>query len=337
MMPREWGGTNWNSEAKIAVSTGGKSWIVEMAIPFARLGAGTPPQGTIWGLNLCREEKALKEISSWAGLKTNFHSPDKFGELIFGGDVPVTLKKVSSDDLLLGDNVLTALVKNQSGRQEVVALAAEIASSGGEKINIARTMLKAGEEKIFKLNYRLENKGKNEITFSLYDPKTNEIYYACRRYGRISGWTGMVKTASNSNYTLYLNGQKAADYHAGTGINKFPWHLKQGINVIGIRCRKNKDDGRLLAAVNVSGHEKNIVSDTGWKCSAGPTATVENLLSNPGFEEADRNDDQPKCWSRFKVQGGLADTDMKGERTSEDCHSGKAAYKITGTARAGMK
>ncbi|MDD5597008.1 MAG: carbohydrate-binding family 9-like protein [Victivallaceae bacterium] len=63
----------------------------------------------------------------------------------------------------------------------------------------------------------------------------------------------------------------------------------------------------------------------------------ENLLSNPGFEEAGLNPGQPKYWSRFKVQGGLADTDMKGERTSEDCHSGKAAYKITGTARAGMK
>jgi hypothetical protein len=44
--------------------------------------------GAVWGLQVCRDRQAGEdtEWSAWAPTPGGFHQPDKFGQLIFGGE-----------------------------------------------------------------------------------------------------------------------------------------------------------------------------------------------------------------------------------------------------------
>ncbi|MDD2710974.1 MAG: sugar-binding protein [Verrucomicrobiae bacterium] len=82
-------GTQWDNtpgkkggwEAKAGINE--KSWVVEAAIPFAKLG-GYPAEGTIWGFNLCRSEKPRNELSCWSATGGSFLTPSRFGQLVCG-------------------------------------------------------------------------------------------------------------------------------------------------------------------------------------------------------------------------------------------------------------
>ncbi|MBM3500596.1 MAG: hypothetical protein FJX74_18220, partial [Armatimonadetes bacterium] len=55
----------WNCEWQCVATRGGKSYLVEMAIPLAALGGD--PTGE-WRLNLTRNRSFAKELSTWSGL-----------------------------------------------------------------------------------------------------------------------------------------------------------------------------------------------------------------------------------------------------------------------------
>ena len=84
----------WNSNVRRATSRGKRSWIVELAIPFADLETGKPRPGDVWGLNLCRSRVAElegkkydkdKQASSWFPTFGCFINPPKFGQMKFLG------------------------------------------------------------------------------------------------------------------------------------------------------------------------------------------------------------------------------------------------------------
>jgi len=57
---------------------------VEMAVPFAELGAEPPVPGDAWRMNLRRIHRAKGErVFSWAPIEGPQHGPEKFGYLIF--------------------------------------------------------------------------------------------------------------------------------------------------------------------------------------------------------------------------------------------------------------
>jgi hypothetical protein len=76
----------WNPEWRAAVSRGENGWQAEIEIPFAGLGSKGVKPGDVWSANLCREEKPVVENTSWSPCKTGFHEPDRFGDLVFGGE-----------------------------------------------------------------------------------------------------------------------------------------------------------------------------------------------------------------------------------------------------------
>lgn len=78
--------SSWNGQVRAATSSDDKSWSVEMAIPFETLKVKCPDAGTVWRLNLNREQKSRNELSGWAYTGGAFHKPDKFGYLFFAGD-----------------------------------------------------------------------------------------------------------------------------------------------------------------------------------------------------------------------------------------------------------
>lgn len=78
-------GMAWDGDWSVKTSVGEKSWIVEMAIPFTTLGVN-PQNGDLWMFNLCREHYAGNriELSAWSNIGKNFHTPERFGYLVFG-------------------------------------------------------------------------------------------------------------------------------------------------------------------------------------------------------------------------------------------------------------
>ncbi|MBT3374234.1 MAG: hypothetical protein HN742_41015 [Lentisphaerae bacterium] len=70
-------------------------WSVEVAIPFAALGAETPGTDTTWRANVCRNETPGKELTSWAMTGGGFGIPNRFGVFSFGGAPPEPAEGVS--------------------------------------------------------------------------------------------------------------------------------------------------------------------------------------------------------------------------------------------------
>ncbi len=77
----------WTVPWRAATSRDDRAWYLEVALPFASLGVGTPEPGQVWGFNLDRERRAGggTQLYNWADVKGVFHSPTLFGHLCFVG------------------------------------------------------------------------------------------------------------------------------------------------------------------------------------------------------------------------------------------------------------
>lgn len=75
----------WNSEWKTASKLGNGVWFTEIAIPFDALGAEAPTACDKWALNLTRNRttSGAVEYITWAVPYGSFHSPDRFGVVVF--------------------------------------------------------------------------------------------------------------------------------------------------------------------------------------------------------------------------------------------------------------
>lgn len=69
-----------------AASRGTDRWTVELAVPFAFLGAPAPHAATLWTWNVNRQRLAHRgpvQWTCWSDTKGGFHSPARFGQLVF--------------------------------------------------------------------------------------------------------------------------------------------------------------------------------------------------------------------------------------------------------------
>ncbi|MDD5597842.1 MAG: carbohydrate binding family 9 domain-containing protein [Victivallaceae bacterium] len=73
---------SWNAEWNVKTAIGDGQWSAEVAIPFSAIGARPGPD-TVWGFNLGRAQRILPEFSGWANTGASFHTPKKFGLLVF--------------------------------------------------------------------------------------------------------------------------------------------------------------------------------------------------------------------------------------------------------------
>jgi hypothetical protein len=95
-----------NPDWKVAVSHTETTWTAEFAIPFASIGASAPKKGDVWGLNVFRDDKELRESYSVSPVLDSAHDASRFLPLEFG-DVPeVFLDFFRFDKIAKGDNVL---------------------------------------------------------------------------------------------------------------------------------------------------------------------------------------------------------------------------------------
>ncbi|MCE5197890.1 MAG: family 10 glycosylhydrolase [Armatimonadota bacterium] len=75
-----WNG-NWQTMSRVSA----QGYTTEIAIPFKTLGANSPTPGTKWALNLTRNRTTTGTVEyiTWAVPYGSFHSPDRFGTVVF--------------------------------------------------------------------------------------------------------------------------------------------------------------------------------------------------------------------------------------------------------------
>ena len=75
----------WDSGTIAVTRKTEKSWTLELQIPLKNLKIKPPQLGEIWGFNICRLRKTVKngQYTCWSPTFGNFGNPERFGKLIF--------------------------------------------------------------------------------------------------------------------------------------------------------------------------------------------------------------------------------------------------------------
>ena len=91
----------FNPAWKVAVKRMSNRWQVEAAIPLNALAPIPPAANQVWGFNVCRNEKAGGELSTWAPLSERaYHLPKQFGKLVFSGTTAQSTSVTQDPDLV---------------------------------------------------------------------------------------------------------------------------------------------------------------------------------------------------------------------------------------------
>lgn len=77
---------SWNGTWQVRGAVGKADWTLEFAIDLASLGR-VPWPGAVWGFNMNRERPSAdpREYQCWSDTGGAFHSPERFGRIVFGG------------------------------------------------------------------------------------------------------------------------------------------------------------------------------------------------------------------------------------------------------------
>lgn len=131
----------WNCQWEAKSTRHADGWDVEVAIPFESIGA----RPGIWGINLCREEHVVGELSCWAAQAKRFAAAGEelalFGDAVFE-EMPFVLEQLSTGNHGWGRNVLRMEVANRLARDarweiETTVVAPDGKASAAKAMEIA--------------------------------------------------------------------------------------------------------------------------------------------------------------------------------------------------------
>ncbi|MHB8995304.1 MAG: carbohydrate binding family 9 domain-containing protein [Armatimonadota bacterium] len=120
---------SFDGDWEAATSRGPDGWELEVAVPFAQLGASVK-SGSVWAGNVSRARWQAREYSTWSPLKRSFHDKANFGRIVFTQDLSAVADKLDEVEFtalqagLLGPAVLgversvAAARRNTSGLPE---------------------------------------------------------------------------------------------------------------------------------------------------------------------------------------------------------------------------
>ena len=80
---------SWNADWQANALVAEGHWSVEMRIPFAALGRGTPEADELWGFNFAWDRQTPSPlIASWGHVESGLHDPSNFGHISFVAGAP---------------------------------------------------------------------------------------------------------------------------------------------------------------------------------------------------------------------------------------------------------
>ncbi|MGI6353800.1 MAG: hypothetical protein GX937_02115 [Lentisphaerae bacterium] len=156
---------------KTAAKMGTDSWTVELSIALADLGI----PGQSFGFNLCRERRPLEvmELTCWSPTGSSFGTPECFGVANFGRR---SLSLTAMDTLQLGDNPITALIRNDLPKAETFTVTAVWnAGAAGETKQTQTIALQPEQEGTVNFTWTAAEPGPVTQTITLLDSKANII------------------------------------------------------------------------------------------------------------------------------------------------------------------
>jgi len=174
-------GVGWNGDWKLKSSIKDRKWIAEIAIPFSELKSQTPRDGDVWGFNVCRDSKDPYDWLSWASGGGGYHSPERFGKMVFKENGPIV--KISSFGNLSSGEISfdgSICAKNsQSAKLEWAVK--DMDTEGNLCQNTEGLILEAGEQRKLSIKQSLplltSDEPKFNILFvSIKDNSGNTIY-----------------------------------------------------------------------------------------------------------------------------------------------------------------
>jgi len=115
-------GSQWSG----AVHHAADAWTVEMAIPFEVIGM-RPASNSLWGLNFNRQRSIQKTDmwTCWSDTKGGFHSPARFGHLIFT-DYPTWLTDYYGKRMDDADSEFQSLLRRYPASTKTQATSSEV-------------------------------------------------------------------------------------------------------------------------------------------------------------------------------------------------------------------
>jgi len=177
---------DWDAPWQAAVARGKDRWTAELAIPFACLQLNDKV-GSIWDLNLCRQERPHAERSAWAPTGDRFAAPHTFGTLS-GLDADFAPHHVSAGlakPLAGGAGRNTAVLRianlGKTQRRLRCELRIKPPSEKPRTIKSATETFAPGAPRKVKLAYQIFEPGPHELAFSVFDAETERRAAAFER------------------------------------------------------------------------------------------------------------------------------------------------------------
>ncbi len=217
----------WDAQWECVARRGTESYVVEMAIPFAALGAG--PEGQ-WRANFARERTAVEEWSTWSGLQGEFHQPDEFGFLHFAESGPA----LSAIELAIGqrEQVLEGAVRGAQAQEAVL----EATLSAGD-VEEAAAIQGAGEHVLqVRIPQPAFETGEYRLSYLLRSGETILLRSAPIPQRVAAAVVQMSLAATNADAAVYLNGASVATAEEGL------LRLGQGVNYLAIEASATGDN-----------------------------------------------------------------------------------------------
>ena len=167
---------SWNGTAKTAASVKEKLWEVEISIPLSELKLSSSKHFMI---NVCRNERADNEYSSWAILDTGFHCPEKFGDALIGktGTIQITSEKLPSSPVSTGTLKYEFDILNNQETPKNLRLDFKFFENGKADLKRLDKEVKSHEKAIFEINYDIFKAGDYKCCFILTDPANKTLFY----------------------------------------------------------------------------------------------------------------------------------------------------------------
>jgi hypothetical protein len=136
---------SYSSGAKTEVFNEKRKWAILLSIPFSSFGINAPPLGQAWGFNFCHTNREIKELSQWKVTSGDlgFHTPEKYGVLIFGDKKPCVESEFSWSVPGYGKNSMTIKSKNPSSPLDATA-SFSLTQKGRKTISLAEKKFQIG-------------------------------------------------------------------------------------------------------------------------------------------------------------------------------------------------
>jgi len=217
----------WGCDWRCVAKRTEKSYVLEMAIPFAALGGR--PSGA-WHANFARTRTYSNELSTWCGLQGGFHQPEAFGTLQFAPTGPA----LGPATLDLKEEGLTLSAAVGGAADNATSVSLQVAA--GEESTSAKATGPGPRQLTAPLPKAALVSGQTTVTYALAQGDQVFVRSAEIPEPIAAGLVALRLEAYHADAVLALNGEAVALAEGAADLK-----LKAGLNVLTIDAKATGD------------------------------------------------------------------------------------------------